>query len=138
MDWLKIDDVAKETGLTKRSIRYYEEIGLMTTPERSDGGIRLYTEEDVQYLKSIVLAKKVLGFSLQEIQDYLQIRDRMKQHHSNSQLSTDEVERRSELEKMKEMVSQQIDLVHGKMEDMNQILAGLLDIQEKIQQSIDK
>ncbi|MEC0092428.1 MerR family transcriptional regulator [Paenibacillus macquariensis] len=138
MNWLKIDDVAKETGLTKRSIRYYEEIGLMTTPERSDGGIRLYTEEDVEYLKTIVLAKKVLGFSLQEIQDYLQIRDRMKHHHNNFQSSTDEAQRISELQNMKETVNQQIDLVQGKMEDMNQILHGLLDTAKRIQQSIDK
>jgi DNA-binding transcriptional MerR regulator len=40
----KIDDDAKRTGLTKRTIRYYEEIGLITPPERSSGGVRLYSE----------------------------------------------------------------------------------------------
>ncbi|MCQ4088601.1 MerR family transcriptional regulator [Saccharibacillus sp. JS10] len=67
----KIDEVAKETGLTKRTIRYYEEIGLMPTPERSDGGTRLYTQEHIHHLQRVISARDVLGFSLQEIQDYM-------------------------------------------------------------------
>lgn len=51
MSLYKIDDVAKECGLTKRTIRYYEEIGVMPSPQRTDGGTRLYTREDIDYLK---------------------------------------------------------------------------------------
>jgi DNA-binding transcriptional MerR regulator len=128
LEWLKIDDVAKETGLTKRSIRYYEEIGLMKSPERSDGGIRLYTEEDVQQLKNIVLAKKVLGFSLQEIQEFLQIHDQVIRHRSNASSSSDEALRQAELENMAEAVSKQLKLVDYKIKEMIKVreeLAGL-------------
>lgn len=62
----KIDEVAKQSGLTKRTIRYYEEIGLLPSPQRSEGNMRLYTQEDVDLLKKILSAKEVLGFSLQE------------------------------------------------------------------------
>ncbi|OWA34883.1 hypothetical protein B9G55_14135 [Saccharibacillus sp. O16] len=71
MKTYKIDDVARETGLTKRTIRYYEEIGLMPTPERSEGGTRQYTREHIDHLLHVISARDVLGFSLQEIQDYI-------------------------------------------------------------------
>lgn len=67
----KIDDVARETGLTKRTIRYYEEIGLMPAPERSEGGTRRYTQEHIDHLRRVIEARDVLGFSLQEIQEYI-------------------------------------------------------------------
>lgn len=56
----KIDEVTKQVGLTKRTLRYYEEIGLICPPERSEGNIRLYTDEDIARIKRIVEAKEVL------------------------------------------------------------------------------
>lgn len=47
----KIDEVTKQVGLTKRTLRYYEEIGLIHPPERSEGNIRLYTDEDIARIK---------------------------------------------------------------------------------------
>ncbi|SPU05059.1 MerR family transcriptional regulator [Bacillus tequilensis] len=44
LEWMKIDEVAKRSGLTKRTIRFYEEIGLIPAPKRTDGGVRLYSE----------------------------------------------------------------------------------------------
>ncbi|CAM4077326.1 MerR family transcriptional regulator [Saccharibacillus endophyticus] len=67
----KIDEVARETGLTKRTIRYYEEIGLMPAPERSEGGTRQYTQAHIEHLQRVISARDVLGFSLQEIQEYM-------------------------------------------------------------------
>lgn len=60
MSLYKIDDVAKECGLTKRTIRYYEEIGVMPSPQRTDGGTRLYTREDIDYLKRWFAPKRYL------------------------------------------------------------------------------
>ncbi|WP_172194964.1 MerR family transcriptional regulator [Saccharibacillus qingshengii] len=67
----KIDDVARETGLTKRTIRYYEEIGLMPAPQRSEGGTRRYARSHIEHLQRVISARDVLGFSLQEIQEYM-------------------------------------------------------------------
>ncbi len=66
----KIDEVTKQVGLTKRTLRYYEEIGLIHPPERSEGNIRLYTDEDIARIKRIVEAKEVLGITLQEMQHF--------------------------------------------------------------------
>lgn len=67
---LKIDEVAQLTGLTKRTIRYYEEIGLFRTPERSHGKIRLYTEDDVKHIKRVMDAKEILGFSFRNFSSF--------------------------------------------------------------------
>lgn len=62
MNLFKIDDVAKACGLTKRTIRYYEEIGVMPSPQRTDGGTRLYSQDDIDYLKKWFEPKRCLAF----------------------------------------------------------------------------
>lgn len=51
LEWMKIDQVAKRSGLTKRTIRFYEEIGLIPAPKRTEGGVRLYSEDDMEELE---------------------------------------------------------------------------------------
>jgi MerR family transcriptional regulator, repressor of the yfmOP operon len=80
MKRFKIDDVAKETGLTKRTIRYYEEIGLIKPPKRSEKGTRLYSEEDIEQLKKVIAAREVLGFSLQELHHFLTLKEAIESH----------------------------------------------------------
>jgi DNA-binding transcriptional MerR regulator len=63
---LRIQEVAAETGLTARSIRYYEELGLLESVKRLDGGVRVYTADDVRRLR-FIQRLKVLGLSLQEM-----------------------------------------------------------------------
>lgn len=63
---MQIGEVASQTGLSLRTIRYYEEMGLVTPSARSTGGFRLYTEEDVARLQ-VVKRMKPLDFSLEEM-----------------------------------------------------------------------
>lgn len=63
---IRIGDLAKRTGLTVRTIRYYEELGLLESVKRLDGGIRVYTNEDVRRLR-FIQRLKMLGLSLQEM-----------------------------------------------------------------------
>jgi MerR family copper efflux transcriptional regulator len=63
---LKIGDVAAATGLPAKTIRYYESVGLIKPPTRSDGNYRLYDERDVATLRFIQKAR-ALGFSLKEV-----------------------------------------------------------------------
>src|ERR1700755_1735153 len=67
---LQIGEVAERVGLSLRSVRFYEESGLLTPAARSDGGFRLYTEEQVQRLQ-LIQRMKPLGFSVQEMRDLL-------------------------------------------------------------------
>jgi len=65
---IAIGELAKRLGITTRTIRYYEEIGLMGPPERIGGGTRMYDRPEVLRLK-FILKLKELGISLREMQD---------------------------------------------------------------------
>src|SRR5450756_88336 len=64
---LRIQEVAAETGLTPRSIRYYEEFGLLQPAARSSGDYRLYDPSDLERLRFIRGLRDDAGFSLAEI-----------------------------------------------------------------------
>src|SRR5215210_9009573 len=64
---LRIQEVAAETGLTARSIRYYEEVGLLEPAARSEGDYRLYDADDLERLRFIKGLRDDAGFSLAEI-----------------------------------------------------------------------
>ncbi len=66
----KVGELARQTGLTVRTLRYYDEIGLLTPSGRTEAGYRLYTVRDIARLQQIRSLRQ-LGFSLEEIQDWL-------------------------------------------------------------------
>jgi DNA-binding transcriptional MerR regulator len=72
---LQIGEVAERVGLSLRTVRYFEEVGLVTPSARTTGGFRLFSEEDVERLL-VVKGMKPLGLSLEEIRDILDLLDR--------------------------------------------------------------
>ena len=72
---LFIGQVARQTGINPKTIRYYEEIGLLPKPRRGDNNYRVYSEDTVIRIKFIKKAKS-LGFTLKEIKEILALRDR--------------------------------------------------------------
>jgi MerR family transcriptional regulator, repressor of the yfmOP operon len=69
---LRIGDVAKLAGTTPRTIRYYEEIGLLPeAPARASGQHRLYTESEVERLREVMRLKDLLGVTLEELKTLL-------------------------------------------------------------------
>jgi len=73
---LRIGEVARRAGTTPRTIRYYEELGLLpATPERDAGSHRLYGESDVERLRQILRLKDLLGLSLDELRDVIEAED---------------------------------------------------------------
>jgi MerR family transcriptional regulator, repressor of the yfmOP operon len=108
---LRIDAVAQRTGLTKRTIRYYEEIGLVTPSGRSEGNYRLYTEADVLRLERIQRMKQSAGFSLSEILEMLDaegVRDRIRERYHSV---ADRAERARMLDESISVLSRQRALV---------------------------
>lgn len=71
---MQIGEVASRTGLSLRTIRYYEEMELVTPSARSAGGFRLYTEDDLARL-SLIKRMKPLEFSLDEMRNLLSVVD---------------------------------------------------------------
>jgi DNA-binding transcriptional MerR regulator len=69
---LRIGDVARLAGTTPRTIRYYEEIGLLAeAPARPSGQHRLYTEAEVDRLREVMRLRDLLGVSLEELKTLL-------------------------------------------------------------------
>ncbi|MFJ6837061.1 MerR family transcriptional regulator [Streptomyces sp. NPDC091209] len=85
---MQIGEVAARTELSLRTIRHYEETGLVTPSARSQGGFRLYTEADVARLM-VIRRMKPLGFTLDEMRDLLDATDRL---DSGEELPADERE----------------------------------------------
>jgi DNA-binding transcriptional MerR regulator len=76
-DLHQIGEVAERVDLSLRTVRYYEEMGLITPEKRSDGGFRLYTEENIERLL-LIKQMKPLGFPVQEMHDILDARDTLR------------------------------------------------------------
>ncbi|AWK12634.1 MerR family transcriptional regulator [Streptomyces spongiicola] len=73
---MQIGEVAARTGLSLRTIRHYEETGLVSPSARSQGGFRLYTETDVARLM-VIRRMKPLGFTLDQMRELLAATDRL-------------------------------------------------------------
>lgn len=71
---IQIGEAAERLGISPRTIKYYEEIGLIQPEERSPGGFRLYGPDDLRRLETI-LRIKAMGFSLSAARELLYVRD---------------------------------------------------------------
>ena len=71
-EYMQISDLAKALHITTRTIRLYEQMGLVEPPKRTEGGIRVYGKEDIKRCK-FVLKVKALGLSLQEMKELADI-----------------------------------------------------------------
>lgn len=76
-DTMHIGEVAERTGLSHRTIRHYEEVGLVTPSGRTVGGFRLYTDDDVERLL-LIRRMKPLGFALEEMKQLLGVVDALR------------------------------------------------------------
>ena len=70
---ITIGDLANETGVKTRTIRFYEEKGLLPRPRRSESGYRLYSEQDIKLLR-LVRSARSLGLSIREVGELLAMR----------------------------------------------------------------
>ncbi|OAA28547.1 putative transcriptional regulator [Frankia sp. EI5c] len=75
-DTLQIGEVAEQVGLSLRTVRYYEEAGLLVPTGRTPGGFRLYDEDAVDRLR-LIRRMKPLGFTLDEMRSLLAVRDEL-------------------------------------------------------------
>ena len=73
--YYQIGEVAERTGLTHRALHYYDDIGLLVPNVKLDGGLRLYTDEDLRRLDRILEVRNLLGLSLKEIKKMLEAED---------------------------------------------------------------
>ncbi|MFF9339670.1 MerR family transcriptional regulator [Streptomyces sp. NPDC014773] len=124
---MQIGEVAARTELSLRTIRHYEEAGLVIPSARSQGGFRLYTETDVARLM-VIRRMKPLGFTLEQMRDLLDATDRL-----DSGAALDGGEREALLERVRayrQTASEQVDKLRvqlARAEDFAATLSARLD-----------
>jgi len=91
---LRIQEAAADVGLTTRSVRYYEEMGLLRPAARSEGDYRLYDPTDLERLRFIKGLRDDAGFSLAEIAQMLEDEAARERGHAALHASTDPAERK--------------------------------------------
>lgn len=123
--------MAKRSGLTKRTIRFYEEIGLLSSPKRTEGGVRLYSEDDLEELERVISAKEVLGFSLQELQQFMETSKHLEMHKEGYLLSLDKKERKEKLEDIQHMLDEQMRMIDEKIEKFQSFKERLEGMRKK-------
>jgi len=74
---IRISDAATRAGVSARTLRYYEELGLLTPSLYTPGGERRYTSEDLLALDRILELREVLGMNLDEIKEFLSFETRL-------------------------------------------------------------
>jgi MerR family transcriptional regulator, repressor of the yfmOP operon len=111
---LKIQEVAAETGLTTRAIRYYEEVGLLEPAARSGGAYRLYDTSDLERLRHIKELRDEAGFSLAQIGQLLEDEAARERNRERFRATQDPKERRAILEDARGRVERQIEILEAK------------------------
>lgn len=74
---IRISDAATRAGVSARTLRYYEELGLLTPSLYTTGGERRYTLDDLDHLQRILELREVLGMNLDEIREFLTLETRL-------------------------------------------------------------
>jgi MerR family transcriptional regulator, repressor of the yfmOP operon len=123
----KIQEVAAETGLTPRSIRYYEEVGLLEPAARSEGAYRLYDESDLERLRTIKELRDEAGFSLAQIGQLLEDDAARERNRERFRTSHDPTERRALIEDARGRVDRQIETLEAKAARLAEMIQAARD-----------
>lgn len=120
---LRIGDVARLAGTTPRTIRYYEEIGLLPeSPSRPSGGHRVYTQAHVERLRDVIRLKELLGVSLQELRELLAAEEaRAAVRAELRREDVDPARRRELLLEALGHLDRQIELVEGRAAELSKL-----------------
>jgi MerR family transcriptional regulator, repressor of the yfmOP operon len=124
---LRIGELAELTGTTPRTIRYYEEIGLLPGGEREQGKHRSYSEDDVERVREIIRLRSLLGLSLDELSTLLEAQAARADLGRRFHQTDLEGERRVILEQALEHIQTQLALVRGRRNELEKLEQELLE-----------
>ena len=114
----QIGEVAERTGVTQRTLRFYEEKGLVHPPQRMDGGFRLYSEEDVTRIEYIKKLQDLLGFTLSEIKDMVEAEELLQAIFATRRPDRELSERLQRTNQVIDALTRQLDVVDHKVEHL--------------------
>ncbi|TAN24191.1 MAG: MerR family transcriptional regulator [Actinomycetota bacterium] len=120
----RIGVVAERIGISERTLRYYEEFGLVTPSAYSRGGARLYDEDVINRVSHIRNLQSLMGFNLEEIKDILSVEDHLDQIR---------IEYRSGSKPKKELLSAAINILNDLQAKVRDKQVGLQNFQNELE-----
>jgi len=125
---LRIGEVAELTGTTPRTIRYYEEIGLLPgAADREQGKHRLYSQADVDRIAEIVRLKDLLGLSLEQLSQLLEAAAARAELRREYAEADDAETRKRILNQSLHHIGTQLGLVRGRLKELSQLEHELVE-----------
>ena len=135
---MRIGDVARLVGTTPRTIRYYEEIGLLPeAPERPSGQHRIYTQSEVERLRDVMRLRDLLGVSLEELKTLLAAEEARAE--VRAQLRQEDVEPQRRRELLAEAlghIERQLELVRHRAEELAKLENELSESRKRVRRKI--
>ena len=136
---LRIGEVAELIGTTTRTIRYYEEIGLLPgSADREQGKHRCYTQADVERVREIVRLRDLLGLSLDQLSRLLEAETARAELRREWEVAESGEQRRRILDEASEHVGTQLELVRDRRAQLEELEAELLAKRELIHQRFEE
>jgi DNA-binding transcriptional MerR regulator len=126
---LQIGEVADRTGVTQRTLRFYEERGLLKPPTRMEGGFRLYSEDDVARVTQIRRLQDLLGLTLAEIKDMVEAEEVKEELRATYRPDRPLEERIERVRKRVAVTQRQVQIVNTKLTAMAEMQT---DLEEKL------
>jgi MerR family transcriptional regulator, repressor of the yfmOP operon len=133
---LRIGELAELTGTTARTIRYYEEIGLLPGPAREQGRHRTYSQADVERVREILRLKELLGLSLEQLSTLLEAEAARAEIRRELEVSTDPKTLRRLLGEALGHIDTQLELVHARQQELEKLEEELSDRRRRAQRRL--
>ena len=130
---LRIGEVAERAGTTVRTVRYYEEVGLLPgSEERSHGEHRTYSDADVERLREILQLKELLNLSLDELRGLVEAEEARAVIRERYRSSTDAAERERLLQEAAHHLDRQLALVRDRRTALGELEERLAERREQV------
>ena len=133
---LRIGEVAELTGTTPRTIRYYEEIGLLPGSGRKQGKHRSYTEADVERVQEIIRLRSLLGLSLDELSRLLEAQAARAEVRRKLEQTEQVGKRRELLEEALVHITTQLELVRRRRNELESLEQELVDKRRRVSSAL--
>jgi DNA-binding transcriptional MerR regulator len=130
---LRIGEVAEQANTTVRTVRYYEEVGLLPgSEERSHGEHRTYSDADVERLREILQLKELLNLSLDELRGLVEAEEARAAIRERYRSSTDAAERERLLQEAAHHLDRQLALVRDRRTALGELEERLAERRERV------
>jgi MerR family transcriptional regulator, repressor of the yfmOP operon len=129
---IRIGELAERTGVTPRTIRYYEEIGLLSGGDRRKGSHRLYDDADVERVSELTRLRDLLNLSLDELRQLLKAEEARAALRRRFHATESDDERLRIVEEALPHVETQLALVRRRKDELARLEAELVDKRKRL------